>query len=128
MRPTLYTVDCGGPGRLDLAGEAQAATAAGLEFEHLPIEDRGVPTLSETMPVLRGLARQLHLDRHVVVHCRYGNGRASVLAAAVLVLTGENPDDAWLKIEQARQLVVPDTPEQRRWPSELIRARSSRDD
>lgn len=47
-----------------------------------------------------------------MTHCRYGIGRASLLAAAVLVREGVDADEAWQRIGVARGHVVPDTDEQ----------------
>ncbi|WP_406324718.1 tyrosine protein phosphatase [Streptomyces niveus] len=57
---------------------------------------------------------------HVVAHCRAGIGRASLLAAALLILGGTDPDLAWHALEEARGLAVPDTPEQREWTLRLL--------
>lgn len=104
---------------LGLLGEAAAARRAGLEFVTIPIRDRGVPEVATTLPMLRELARRLHLGAQVAVHCRVGIGRASMLAAAILVLDGTDPDQAWRQIGRARGLPVPDTEEQRRWAGDL---------
>ena len=58
-----------------------------------------------------------HLDRgeHVVIHCRMGIGRSSMLAAALLMAEGVDPGGAWSTLREARGLDVPDTPEQRAW-------------
>jgi predicted protein tyrosine phosphatase len=100
---------------LGLAGEVQAAAAAGLRFVAVPIPDRTVPDAAAVLPVLRDLAGRSRAGAHVVTHCRFGIGRASLLAAAVLVLNGVDPETAWRRLEEARGLAVPDTPEQRRW-------------
>ncbi|MEU3554682.1 hypothetical protein [Streptomyces fragilis] len=71
-------------------------------------------------PVLGDFAGRLRAGAHVVTHCRFGIGRASLLAAALLVLNGVDPETAWARIEQARGLAVPDTPEQRGWASCLV--------
>lgn len=107
---------------LDLVREADAAVSAGLEFHHLPIADMGLPDLGEATPVLDYLVRQLRSGKHIVTHCRFGIGRSSTLAAGLLVLAGENLDTVWANVERARQLPVPDTPEQRNWPAALRRA------
>jgi len=73
---------------LELTGEAEAARAAGLAFVRVPIPDRGVPDRQAVRPALDALAAELATGRHVVVHCRYGIGRASLLAGAVLVGRG----------------------------------------
>ncbi|MFJ3102194.1 tyrosine protein phosphatase [Streptomyces sp. NPDC086835] len=104
---------------LGLALEAGAAAAAGLRFVAVPVPDRTVPDLAAVLPTLRNLAESLREGAHVVTHCRFGIGRASLLAAALLVLNGVDHDTAWNRLEQARGLAVPDTPEQRDWTVKL---------
>jgi protein-tyrosine phosphatase len=104
---------------LDLAGEAAAARDAGLECIAIPIADRSVPDPATVLPVLRTLVQRLRAGQHVVTHCRFGIGRASLLAAALLVLDGTDPEQAWSLVARARGLPVPDTDEQRRWVARL---------
>ncbi|MGA5817555.1 tyrosine protein phosphatase [Kitasatospora sp. NPDC094028] len=104
---------------LGLTGEPQAAAAAGLRFVAIPIPDRTVPDRAAILPTLHGLAEQLRSGAHIVTHCRAGIGRSSLLAAALLILNGADPDTAWARIERARGLAVPDTAEQRQWTLEL---------
>jgi protein-tyrosine phosphatase len=108
---------------LGLGGEAAAARHAGLEFVAVPIRDRSVPELGAALPRLRELVGRLGAGGHVVCHCRFGIGRASLLAAAVLVLEGVDPDEAWRRLTRARGLQVPDTDEQRQWIARLPSAR-----
>ena len=49
----------------------------------------------------------------MLIHCRQGIGRSSLLAAAVL--EASSLDEAWRRIAEARGRSVPDTPEQRAW-------------
>jgi protein-tyrosine phosphatase len=106
---------------VDLAEEPHAAHAAGLEFVSIPIQDRSVPDPATALPDLQRLAGRLRSGAHIVTHCRFGIGRASLLAAGILVLNGLPPDQAWGQLENARGLAVPDTPAQRKWPSELLK-------
>ena len=110
-----------GPERdeLDLVDEEMEARAAGLRFVAIPIPDRTVPELAAILPDLRGLVGMLRDGAHVVTHCRAGIGRSSLLAAALLVLGGTDPDAAWGAIGRARGLAVPDTAEQRAWTAGL---------
>lgn len=101
--------------RLDLTGEAAAASAAGLEFHGAPIGDFGIPDREEITPTLAHLLDRLHGGAHLVVHCWAGIGRSSLLAASLLVLDGVEPDDAWRLISDARGVAVPETAEQRSW-------------
>ncbi|MBB4931909.1 protein-tyrosine phosphatase [Lipingzhangella halophila] len=104
---------------LGLADEEREAGGAGLRFVGLPVADRGVWEVRAVLPRLRELARALHGGASIVTHCRYGIGRASVLAGALLVLNGADPEEVWPRLERARGLAVPDTAEQRRWIAEL---------
>jgi len=98
-----------------LAGEADAAARAGLEFHSFPIVDLGVPDHRGIQPLLATLTAYLRDGRHVAVHCLAGIGRSSVVAAALLVRLGITPADAWQTIADARGLPVPETDEQRQW-------------
>ncbi|MFE0701361.1 tyrosine protein phosphatase [Streptomyces sp. NPDC058872] len=77
---------------LGLADEPGTAVTTGLQFVAVPIPDRTVPDLTTVLPTLHGLAEQLHEGAHVVTHCRAGIGRSSLLAAALLILNGADPN------------------------------------
>ncbi len=101
---------------LDLVNELQTATAVGLEPVFLPIPDRGIPdSLDVARPVLTRLSAALTSGHTIVVHCRLGVGRSSLIAASLLVLLGRGVDEAWQCLAQARGLPVPDTDIQRAW-------------
>ena len=111
---------------LGLAGEADAARAAGLELLRMPVPDLTVPDVEETLALALALAGRLAGGADVVVHCRAGIGRSSLLAAAVLVCEGVEVEEAWRLVEDARGVPVPDTAEQRAFLSELARRRAVR--
>ncbi|MFF5262578.1 protein-tyrosine phosphatase family protein [Actinomadura viridis] len=162
MRPTLYTVDLPGAGRVstmakprggdwlpdemtalkaadvdvlvcaltpaelreaDLDNEPHAARQAGLSFTHVPIPDRTVPDLNAVLPTLHHLTQRLHDSTNIVIHCRFGIGRSSLLAVSLLILNGTDPETAWAQFQTARGIPVPDTAEQRIWPTQLIEHR-----
>jgi protein-tyrosine phosphatase len=100
---------------LGLAEEASLATSVGIDFHSFPIPDRQVPPFKEFQHFAETISAALQEGRYVGVHCRASIGRASLLVAAVLVLSGSQPDIAWSQIEKARGVPVPDTPEQRAW-------------
>lgn len=105
---------------LDLTSEGAAAEAAGLEFIAFPIEDRGLPTAPDAyIELVQGLRGKLSAGQNLVVHCRMGLGRASLIAAGVLVAEGMPSYAAWDAIAEARGHAVPDTPEQRTWLANL---------
>ena len=104
---------------LDLTEEPHAAARAGLDFIWIPVLDRSVPDTATVLPLVADLAHRVRHDRHIVCHCRAGLGRSSLLAAAVLLHLGHDPDDAWAMIWTARCFRVLDTDEQRSWISRL---------
>ena len=92
---------------LELHAEASTCKGRGIAFTSFPIPDRGVP---EDRSAAIALAEELGKSRQsVVVHCRAGIGRSSTIAAAILVLLGQDPDKALERIANARGLPVPDT-------------------
>lgn len=95
--------------RLGLGAEPDAARAAGLDYRAFPIRDFSVPDAAALTVLVRELAGELASGRHVVVHCRGGVGRSSLVAAAVLVHEGATPDDAWAQVAAARGGAVPET-------------------
>ncbi|SDH79008.1 Dual specificity phosphatase, catalytic domain [Actinokineospora alba] len=102
----------------ELAGldrEAELAVGAGLTFVAIPITDFSVPDHAEVRPALVGLADRLSAGANIAVHCWGGIGRSSLLAAAILVLTGVTAENAWARVESARGRPVPETAEQRNW-------------
>lgn len=101
---------------LDLTGEQAACEMRGVAFISLPVPDRGVPVdQRDVLDIARRVRDLLDEGTGVAIHCRAGIGRASLLAACVLVLGGVPADTAFERISTARGLLVPETPEQRAW-------------
>jgi protein-tyrosine phosphatase len=100
---------------LDLQGEPDAASGAGLEFVSCPTPDRGLPQAQEFRSLLNQLEAALSQGQHVVVHCRMGIGRSSLVAAGLLISEGMTGSEAWEAVSSARGMSVPDTDEQRTW-------------
>ena len=99
-----------------LQKEARRSREAGLGFHSLPITDRDVPrSRAELADLLRSLAKALQSGKNVAVHCRQGIGRSALVIAALLAAAGQDPDEAFRRIEKARGRPVPDTAEQREW-------------
>jgi len=98
----------------ELQQEATRCREAGLEFQSFPIPDYGVPrSRAGLMELVHGLEEALESGRNVAIHCRQGIGRSSIIVASLLVSSGEEADEAFRRIEQARGRPVPDTAEQR---------------
>lgn len=111
---------------LGLIAEAEECRKNGLHFLSHPIEDRSVPSLNTTF---EGLVHQLVTRAKngecIVIHCRAGIGRSSIIAACVLVRMGLSPDAAFRLLEQSRGCPVPDTIEQRQWVELYAASRAS---
>lgn len=80
----------------------------------MPIVERDVPGV-DVWPLVDELADAVRAARTVVIHCRMGIGRASIIAALVLGRLGVDGALAFERLSAARGLRVPDTEEQRRW-------------
>jgi len=101
---------------LGLVDECRLAERHGLTFISFPIPDYSVPTSTgELRQVVSKLEESLKRGENVGVHCRQGIGRSSLVAACVLVASGESPSTAFENITSARGRPVPDTPEQKNW-------------
>jgi protein-tyrosine phosphatase len=100
---------------LELSGEPAACAAVGIAFLSLPIADRGVPEARAAEALVSRLVAELALGRAVGVHCRFGVGRSSLIAASALSRRGVAVDEAFQALEEARGRKVPDVEEQRRW-------------
>jgi protein-tyrosine phosphatase len=101
---------------LKLEREAELCRVHGMEFLSFPIPDRGVPAVTEEVKQLaRSVAGRITGGRSVVIHCRAGIGRSSMIAACAMICLGIDAGQALDSIGQARGLTVPDTDEQREW-------------
>jgi protein-tyrosine phosphatase len=101
---------------LGLTSEAEIVKRTGLTYISSPIADYSVPDSKLPMQQLAAeLNDQLSRGACIGVHCRQGIGRSSLVAACVLVTSGESPKSAFEHIELARGRSVPDTTEQKDW-------------
>jgi protein-tyrosine phosphatase len=101
---------------LDLTEEATACSNQGMTYFSFPITDFSVPPFSTpTFTFLEQLRSYLSEGKHVAIHCRQGLGRAPLIAAGVLVLSGFAPGQAFALLSKARGYTVPETEEQKAW-------------
>lgn len=109
-----------------LTGEPVHAAAEGIRFYSLPIEDRDVPESdSEARRLIAELTSALEQGRCVLIHCRQGIGRAGMIAAAVLSLTGLPVEEAVRRVSEARGLEVPETTAQLAWVKRMAELAST---
>jgi protein-tyrosine phosphatase len=106
---------------LQLSAEPELARQAGLTYISFPTPDRGVPEVAAATDLVGQLEERIAGGEFIVVHCRAGIGRSSLIAAAVLVREGLSPAEAWERISAARGLSVPDTEAQRVWLAAFAR-------
>ena len=111
---------------LGLTSEAEIVNRTGLRYLSFPIADYSVP--DSRLPIQQLAAElndQLSRGASIGIHCRQGIGRSSLVAACVLVTSGESPKRAFEHIELARGRTVPDTAEQKQWVMSFARALAS---
>jgi protein-tyrosine phosphatase len=108
-------------GELNLLEEKALCEANGITYLSFPIPDRGLPREGrDALEFARRLASLLAEGKGVVIHCRQGIGRSSMIAAITLALRGVPAGAIFEAIGQARGCSVPDTLEQREWTLGLI--------
>ena len=101
---------------LGLAEESSIAEEICLPFLNYPISDTKVPNdVAHFRTFVSGLADRLRSGESVGIHCRGCIGRATILAACILIHMGLKPMDAVVAVEAARGCTVPDNSEQLSW-------------
>ena len=105
---------------LGLEKEKIYCTENNIDFIRFPIEDVNTPKNENGYLKLIGeLINHLNNDKRIVIHCRMGIGRSSVLAGGILIKKGIEPANVFDKISKHRNLNVPDTEEQKEWVLKL---------
>lgn len=105
---------------LGLLDERELVQRYGLTFISFPIADFSVPkSTHEVRRLVSKLEQSLTSGKSIGIHCRQGIGRSSLMAACLLLTTGESPRTAFQHISSARGLSVPDTSEQRNWVADF---------
>ncbi|MGJ5045889.1 protein-tyrosine phosphatase family protein [Bradyrhizobium oligotrophicum] len=92
-----------------------------MAFVSFPIPDRGLPETRSAAQLAGDLAARLTDGARVLVHCRAGIGRSSVIAACVMIRLGVDAAEALERIAAARGVGVPDTEAQRIWVMGIAR-------
>lgn len=101
---------------LGLRQQETLCKSNGIEFINFPIADRDIPKTSDKDDWLVDYLRnKLQAGTFVVIHCRIGIGRSSIIAASVLLKAGLKADQVITDISKIRGLKVPDTDKQLQW-------------
>ena len=106
---------------LDLSNERTVVAKHGMTFRSFAVPDMRVP---QALPAFCELATEIaHLirrKRRILVHCWAGIGRSGLLASAVLVLMGHDPETVFDLVTKVRGESVPDNQDQVDWFSDKI--------
>ena len=101
---------------LGLEEEESFCLKFGFEFLSFPIVDRDVPdSMGKTLNLVKELHAQLSNGKKIAIHCRQGIGRAALIASALLVFSGVDPEKSFVSVSKARGCSVPETSEQKDW-------------
>lgn len=101
---------------LGLRQEEVLCSNFNIAFISFPIKDRDIPAKGMAVKnLINTLQNSVVNDKSVVIHCRMGIGRSSIIAAAVMKKLGFKNDILFEHISKQRGLSVPDTREQERW-------------
>ena len=100
----------------------------GFDFIKFPIEDRQIPdSYLKTRDLVNNLVDKINQNNRILMHCRGGMGRVSIISASVLsIMQKTSVKQAFENISKIRGLYVPDTDEQTAWTEEFIEKLSSR--
>ena len=103
---------------LELHDERGLCEGSRIEFISFPITDRGVPrSVRQTSELVDRVVSWLRGGANVVIHCRAGIGRSSLIAACVMLKLGFPQKDIFPMLRRARGLPVPDSSAQEEWLS-----------
>jgi protein-tyrosine phosphatase len=98
---------------LELQEEGVMCVKHRIEFMHFPIKDRSIPLAADKF--IQELSNKIDAGVSIVIHCRMGIGRSSIIAGSVLLLKGYKTIQILENISIARSMNVPDTEEQIVW-------------
>lgn len=105
-----------------LEREGEICESKGLSFFSFPVIDRSVPASRQVLlEFLNKLKLLLLKGKNIGFHCRQSIGRAPLLAAALMILFGVEPDSAYRQLSEARGFQVPETEEQRTWTEDFAK-------
>jgi protein-tyrosine phosphatase len=101
---------------LGLEKEPELCLQSGIEYVNFAIADRDIPKSDNRFRHFVGqLKEKIAVGSKMVIHCRMGIGRSTIIAGCLLIKSGYETDDIIAHISKIRGLQVPDTDEQIAW-------------
>ena len=105
---------------LELEEEASLCEKHGIGLINFPIRDRSTPQDKEAfISLIERLYQLVEKANKIVIHCRMGIGRSSLVAAGIMVRAGIKASGIFDLISKYRTLEVPDTATQISWFEEI---------
>ena len=106
---------------LKLETEKTISHQLGIEYINYEIEDRHVPeSLITFKKLIFYLHGQLLKGKTIVIHCKMGIGRTSIVSASLLSIYSSFYNDVFTLLSNVIGLTVPDIEEQKQWTLEFI--------
>jgi len=103
---------------LGLWKEESICMKYGIDFANFPIADRNIPKDDSKVDLFINLmSAKIDEGHSIVIHCRMGIGRSSIIAGSILLQKEKNPNVKGTidRISLVRGLKVPDTEDQIAW-------------
>ena len=101
---------------LEIEKEKEFCEKWKLDFINYPIGDRTIPKNESTfIELILKIDRELKKNQKIVIHCRMGIGRTSIVAAGILIKNGTPAELVFDNLTEKRTLSVPDTEQQKQW-------------
>jgi len=101
---------------LNIEKESELCQKCNIQYVNFPIQDRGVPQdITSFLQLISIIDQKLKEDKKIVIHCRMGIGRTSLVVAGVLINNGHKAEGIFESLTEIRTLAVPDTDEQIKW-------------
>ena len=101
---------------LEIEKEKELCEHLNIDFICFPIRDRKVPKDDDSfIQLISRINHKLYHGEKIVVHCRMGIRRTSMVAAGVLIKNGIDANAVFNLLSKIRTLSVPDTREQKQW-------------